>query len=93
MIGILTWIREVRRASVDDALLGDGRRGALEHAFDLGVACVLRCQVRVDGRRTGWGAQHDAVDLGLRPARTFEPGFLAVAENSGVSPVLMTIYR
>lgn len=93
MIGILTWIREVRRAPMDDALLGMGRLAALEKAFDLGLHCVLRCQVRVDGRRTGWGAQHDAVDLGLRPARTFEPICLAVAETAGVLRFLMELER
>jgi PelA/Pel-15E family pectate lyase len=93
MIGILTWIRDVRRTSVDEALLGDGRLAALDKAFDQGVACVLRCQVKVNGRRTGWGAQHDAMDLALRPARTFEPISLAVAESAGVLRFLMELEK
>ncbi len=71
----------------------------MRDAWRRGTDVILKAQypsggqVKVDGRRTGWGAQHDAVDLALRPARTFEPISLAVAETAGVLRFLMELEK
>ncbi len=54
-----------------------------------GVEAILAAQVVVDGKRTAWGAQHDAVTLEPSPARTFEPVALASSESVGVVRFLM----
>lgn len=41
-------------------------------AFDRGVDCILKCQVRKNGRLTVWCQQHDEVTLAPAPARAFE---------------------
>ena len=38
-------------------------------AFDRGVDCILKCQIKTDGKLTAWCAQHDEIDLSPRPAR------------------------
>ena len=43
------------------------RREAAGRAFDAGIACILKCQIRVDGKLTVWCAQHD--EMTLEPAR------------------------
>ncbi len=89
MVGILTWLGEQLRVPAGDGLVDEVRREAMARAFGSGVGCILKCQVRVGGKRTGWGAQHDEVDLALRPARKFEPACLATAESAGVLRFLM----
>jgi PelA/Pel-15E family pectate lyase len=73
------------------AFAGADRRAAARKAFDKGVECILKCQVRVDDKPTAWCAQHDEVDFSPRPARTFELASLSGAESVGVVRLLMGI--
>ena len=41
-------------------------------AFNRGVDCILKCQVRKNGRLTVWCQQHDEVTLAPASARAFE---------------------
>ena len=90
MVRIMQWLREVagddRYRFVDDAV----RRRAAE-AFDRGVACILACQIVIDGRRTAWCAQHDEIDLRPRPARSYELATLSGFESVGITRLLMSI--
>ncbi|MEO6437373.1 MAG: pectate lyase, partial [Tepidisphaeraceae bacterium] len=56
-----------------------------------GVDCILKCQVKVDGKLTAWCAQHDEKDFSPRPARTFEPVSLTASESIGVVHALMAV--
>lgn len=58
-------------------------------AFDAGIACLLRCQVRVDGRPTVWCAQHDPLTLEPAAARLKEPPSLSGAESASLLKFLM----
>ncbi|HYN40337.1 MAG TPA: pectate lyase, partial [Thermoanaerobaculia bacterium] len=60
-------------------------------AVGRGVEAILAAQVVVGGKRTAWGAQHDAVTLAPSPARTFEPVALASSESVGVVRFLMSL--
>ena len=67
------------------------RRAACRRAWDKGVECILKCQVKVDGKLTVWCAQHDEKDFSPRPARTFELASLSGSESVGVVHVLMNV--
>ncbi len=67
------------------------RRAAARKAFDAGIACILKCQVTVNGTLTVWCAQHDEITLEPRPARTFEPVSLSGAESADVLLLLMSL--
>ena len=69
---------------------GDLRERA-RRSVGRGVEAILAAQVVVDGKRTAWGAQHDAVTLEPSPARTFEPVALASSESVGVVRFLMSL--
>jgi pectate lyase len=60
-------------------------------AWDKGVDCILKCQVKENGKPTVWCAQHDEKTLEPRPARTFEPVSLSGSESIGVVHVLMNV--
>jgi pectate lyase len=90
MVNVMTLLRAVAGDAEFAFLDADLRRRA-EMAFDRGVACILRCQVVVDGRLTVWAAQHDAVTFEPRPARAFEPAALSAGESAGVLRLLMSL--
>jgi pectate lyase len=73
------------------AFLGGARRTAARTAFDNGVACILKCQIKVDGKLTAWCAQHDDVDFRPRPGRTYELASISGAESVGVARLLMSL--
>ncbi len=56
-----------------------------------GYACILACQIQVDGRRTAWCQQHDALTLQPTSARNFEPVAACGDESSNLVKFLMTV--
>ncbi len=62
-------------------------------AFERGLDCIVKSQIRVRGRLTVWCAQHDPVTLEPRGARTFELVSLSGAESAGLLGFLMRLDR
>lgn len=92
MVRLMDFLRET--AALDRfAFLDAPRRDAARRAFDRGIACILKCQVRVDGKRTGWCAQHDEIDFRPRPARAYELASLSGCESVGIVRLLMSLER
>ena len=92
MVRLLELVRDVGRSD-DFRFVDEARREAAVRSFDEGIRCILRCQVRVDGRPTSWCAQHDEVTLEPRPGRTFEPASLSGSEGAGILILLMSLDR
>ena len=67
--------------------LRDQAAVAARHARD----CILATQVAVNGRRTIWGQQHDALTLTPVSARNFEPPALASSESAELLIYLMSL--
>ena len=89
---LLEFVRDVAQRNDFDFVDAERRRRA-EVAFDRGIACILACQIKVDGKLTAWCAQHDAITLEPRPGRTFELVSLSGAESAGILVLLMTIHE
>lgn len=90
MVNILQFLRDV--ADTDDfAFVDADRRAAAGKAFDKGIACILACQVKVDGKLTAWCAQHDETTLAPAPARTFELVSISGGESGGILQLLMSL--
>jgi len=92
MVRLMTFVREVAR-DPSYVFVDQRRRKAAADAFDRGVACILKCQIIVDGKRTAWCAQHDENDFRPRPARSYEPASLSGAESVEIVRLLMTIEK
>jgi PelA/Pel-15E family pectate lyase len=82
--------RDVSRED-EFAFVDSDRRAACKAAFDKGIECILKCQVRVNGKLTVWCAQHDEHDFSPAMARKFELVSLSGAESVGVVKVLMLV--
>lgn len=90
MVRILEFLRDVGGSS-DYAFVESDRRAAARTAFDKGIQCILDCQIVVNGKRTVWCAQHDAVDLRPRPARSYELESLSGGESASILTLLMSL--
>jgi pectate lyase len=90
MIRLMLFLRETY---TDDAygLFDADRKAAARTAFDRGVDCILKCQIKVDGRLTAWCAQHDEKDYSPRPGRAYELVSLSGAESVGIVRLLMSL--
>ncbi|HVZ28866.1 MAG TPA: pectate lyase [Asticcacaulis sp.] len=64
-------------------------RAAARAANDHAVAVILAAQVVVDGRKTIWPQQVDALTLAPTTARNYEPKSLASSESSDILLFLM----
>ncbi|MDA3613344.1 pectate lyase [Polluticaenibacter yanchengensis] len=73
------------------ALFSEKLINKLKKANDKAVACILKCQIKVDGVLTAWCAQHDNVTLEARPARSFELTSISGGESVAIVEYLMQI--
>jgi PelA/Pel-15E family pectate lyase len=89
MVNVLTLLDDLARGAAPFEFVDSTRRQRAAAAVQRGIEAILRSQVTVKDTLTAWGAQHDAVTLEPRPARTFEPAALASAESAGIVRFLM----
>src|SRR5262245_2422498 len=90
MVRLLEFVREVDGNKLFDFVDPD-RRKAAHAAFEKGIDCILKCQIKVNGKLTAWCAQHDEVDFSPRPARTYELVSLSGDESVGITRLLMSL--
>jgi PelA/Pel-15E family pectate lyase len=93
MINILTLLRETARGVPPFAFVDAARRAKAAAAVEQGIACILRTQVRQEGKLTVWCAQHDEQTLAPAWARNFEPPSLSGAESVGIVKFLLGVEK
>ncbi|MGH9967097.1 MAG: pectate lyase, partial [Pyrinomonadaceae bacterium] len=91
MIGALKVLRDIARKKAAYTFVDEERRIRSENALQKGIECILRTQVRVNGKLTVWCAQHDEVTLAPAGARTFELISLSGSESVGIVRFLMGV--
>ena len=64
---------------------------AVKAAFDKGVDCILKCQIKVNGKLTVWCAQHDPVDYSPKQGRSYELPSLSGSESANIVCFLMSL--
>src|SRR5262249_14762400 len=92
MVRLMELLREVA-TSPTYRFAGADRRKAAQKAFDKGIECILKCQVKVKGKLTAWCAQHDEKDYRPRPGRSYELVSLSGNESVGIVRLLMSLER
>ncbi|MYA72504.1 pectate lyase, partial [Candidatus Poribacteria bacterium] len=90
MVRILELLRDVSE-SPDYRFLKTEDRTKAEAAVIKGIDCILRTQIKQNGKRTVWCAQHDEKTLAPAWARSYEPPSLSGAESVGVVRFLMSL--
>lgn len=90
MVRVLQFIREVATEKTY-AFLDAKTREACAKAFDRGIACILKCQIVVDGKPAVWCAQHDEKTFAPAKARSYELPSFSGSESVGIVRLLMSI--
>ncbi len=91
MIGILNLLQDAASGSPQCEWLDSARREKAREAVRRGVDCILRCQIVVNGKRTGWCQQHDEKTFEPRPARSFELASICPQETTDILYFLMRL--
>jgi PelA/Pel-15E family pectate lyase len=91
MIHVVELLRDVAGGRNEFAFVPPKSRRLAAASLKRGVECMLATQVIVDGRRTVWGQQHDALTLKPTSARNYEMPSLSGAESAGIMKFLMVM--
>lgn len=91
MINVLDLMEDAvnRTYPFDGDLVAEELEEKLQASMDAGLDYILKSQVVVDGKRTGWGAQHDPITYEPRSARSYEHASLSGSEAVGIVRYLM----
>ena len=90
MVRILELLRDVSESS-DYGFLETEYRTKTKAAVTKGIDCILRTQIKQEGKLTAWCAQHDEKTLAPAWARSYEPPSISGAESIGVVRFLMSV--
>jgi PelA/Pel-15E family pectate lyase len=91
MINTLETLRDVAEGRAPYAFTDPGLRTKAADAVARGIDCILKTQIRQDGKLTAWCAQHDEKTLEPAWARKYEPPSLSGGETVGIVRFLMSI--
>ena len=91
MVNVLRLLRDVADGKEPFAWVEPALRERAATAVDKGIACILRCQIAVAGRKTAWCAQHDEITFEPVPARAYEHVSLSGSESVGIVRFLMGV--
>ena len=93
--GVMTGVLSVLKSIVDGTkqydFVDDELRKKVGAAYERGLACILKCQIKVGDRLTAWCQQHSHRTFKPVWARSFEPPSIVTAESVGVVRFLMSI--
>lgn len=91
MINVMKLLREVYEKQAPYTFVTDSLCRQARAAFNKGVECILKTQVRRNGKLTVWCAQHDEHTLAPAKARAYELPSLSGAESDDIILLLMSI--
>ena len=91
MINTMKLLREVYEHKAPYTFVPDSIRQAARIAFDKGIGCILKTQVRQGDQLTVWCAQHDEQTLAPAKARAYELPSLSGAESDDIILLLMSL--
>lgn len=89
--GNLTLLRTISQRKAPFAHIDESHRQRAETALQKGESCLLRLQIRQNGRLTGWAGQYDPVTLLPVKGRSFELPAIVTQETVEVVRYLMRI--
>ncbi len=89
MMGIVNALQDCSEGASHWTWIDMDRKAKAKDAVTRSVECILRCQIVVDGQRTGWCQQHDEKTYAAASARTFELASICPQETTEVVRFLM----
>jgi PelA/Pel-15E family pectate lyase len=91
MIGVMTLLRDVVDGKSQFAWVSDDLRNRAKASLDHAMDATLRCQIVVDGKKTGWCQQHDHETFEPVKARTYELPSITAGQTASIVRFLMAI--
>ena len=91
MIRAMTILRDVAGGESPYDFVDRRRRKRSAEAVARGIECILKTQIKQNGKLTAWCAQHDEKTLKPAWARSYEPPSLSGGESVGIVRFLTTI--
>jgi PelA/Pel-15E family pectate lyase len=91
MTGVMSVLLEIKQHKPYFSFVSEPLRQRANIAFQKGVDCILKCQIKENGKLTVWCQQHDEVNFTPRGARTFELPGKCSEESADIVLLLMKI--
>ncbi|OHB55005.1 MAG: pectate lyase [Planctomycetes bacterium RBG_13_44_8b] len=91
MVGIMKMLKNILDNKPYYSFLDSARREKTNAAFDKGLDCIIKCQIRDNDRLTVWCQQHDENDFSPTQGRAYELPSICNSESSGVVLFLMSL--
>ncbi|MBI5476335.1 MAG: pectate lyase [Ignavibacteriales bacterium] len=91
MIGVMKVLQKILTRERQYSFVDSARYEKVREAFEKGIYCILKCQIKQNGKLTVWGQQHDNIDLHPQNARAFEPAALCGDESADIVLLLMSL--
>jgi len=90
IVNILELLRDINeRKSLYSSITSPDYLERSEEAYKKGIDCILKTQIRVNGKPTIWCAQHDEYTLLPAKARSYELPSFSGGESTGIIKLLM----
>ena len=91
IIHVLELLKDVAEGAAGFFWMPLRARTAAAASLQRGIECILRAQIVVDGRRTVWCQQHDALTLRPTSARNYEMPSQSGSESADIMVFLMRL--
>ena len=93
MVNTMTLLRNIaqQKEPYGGKLTDKTLRRRAQTAFDKGVDCILKTQMRIDGRLTVWCQQHDRETYAPAAARAYELPSYCTQESASIVRLLMEL--
>ena len=93
MVNVMNLLKEIAEGDAEFACLNiaSDKKQAAMLAFQKGVDCIVKTQIKINGSPTVWCAQHDEVTLQPANARAYELASFSGSESAGITLLLMNI--
>lgn len=91
MVGIMTALQHIVKGEPYYSFLDNDTKEKATKAYRKGIDCILKCQIKENGKLTVWCQQHDNVTLKPTNARTFELPSKSSQESAQIVTFLMQV--
>jgi PelA/Pel-15E family pectate lyase len=91
MIGIMNFLKDILDNKPYYSFLNNTYKEKTNIAFQKGLACILKCQIKEKGVLTAWCQQHHEKTLKPVWARAFEPPSISNQESANIVLFLMKL--
>ena len=91
MVGIMKVLHQITQNKPYYSFVDKKQRDEVMKAFNKGIDCILKTQIKDNGKLTVWCQQHDNIDFHPQDARAFELPSKCGEESTGITLLLMSI--